>query len=215
MRAQHDVKASAVRRGPDWRRLVAAVPPLVTAAAFATAWRQWGTPYATVMAKTIQLEFVVIHAGVFLGVCILLRIETALFRVLRWVAVLLLSLMYLRIGYSLLGWQGVLMIIAIFIGTYSGFLMASPTAATGGTARGRRTTEIGVRWGVSLLAFGLISRAFDLPQLANEWTELRASVGLGVFYFATLAVVESTPLYSRLRGETREVQSRPEKQDRK
>lgn len=190
----------AVTRGVEWLRFVAVLPPLMTAVAFASAWQQWGSDFATVMAKTIQLEFLVIHAGLFIGVCIMVPVESALFRVLRWVAVALFATMYLRVGYSLLGWNGALTIAAIFVGTYAGFLTSSYTGGTAVASRGRRAAEIGTRWGVAMLSFGLLSTAFQLPESVNAWAGLRSSVALGALYFATLAVVECTPLYGLIRG---------------
>lgn len=187
--------AIAVNPGRGLLRLVAVLPPLLTAVAFAIAWWRWGSDYAVVMAKTIQLEFLVIHAGLFLGVFILVPIETALFRGLRWVAVALMSYLYLQGGHSLLGWHGVLTIAGIFVGTYGAFLTA-PAAAP----RGRRVVEVAVRWTIAMLAYGLAASAFDLPQLVNTWTDRRASVALGAVYFATLAIFEATPLYPRIRG---------------
>lgn len=200
MSAQQDAIVTAVSRGFGWLRFLAVLPPLMTAIAFAIAWQRWGSDYATVMAKTVQLEFLVIHAGLFIGVFIMVPVESALFRVLRWVAVTLFATMYLRGGYGLLGWNGVLTIAAIFVGTYAGFLMAP---ANGALSRGRRAAEIGVRWGVAMLTFGLISTALDLPQLVNEWTNHRSSAALGTLYFTVLAAVECTPLYPLVRGTSR------------
>ena len=105
MSAQQDAIVTAVSRGFGWLRFLAVLPPLMTAIAFAIAWQRWGSDYATVMAKTVQLQFLVIHAGLFIGVFIMVPVESALFRVLRWVAVTLFATMYLRGGYGLLGWK--------------------------------------------------------------------------------------------------------------
>ncbi len=187
-------------RGGMWLRVASTVPALASAAAFAVAWLNWGGAFATTMAKTIQLEFLVIHAGLFLGVFIMVPVESALFRVLRWVVVALLAYMYLRAGYGLLGWHGVLTITGISLGTYGGFLLAPTALVDGESRRGRVATEIGVRWFISMLAYGLIGRVFELPQLVNTWTGLRASVAMGTLYFATLAMFEATPLYRLIRG---------------
>lgn len=189
------------RRAFPWQRAVRALPPLFTAAAFAHAWLQWGSAYASVMARTVQLEFVVIHAALFLGVLILVPVETASFRFLRWVAVALFAGFYLRIGYGVLEWQGVVSLAGIFVGTYGGFLMAPRDAGSGIDSRGRTAEEIGVRWGVAFLTYGLLTRVFELPKLVNEWTQLRESVALGACYFAVLALIEATPLYATIRGE--------------
>jgi len=199
MSQNEDPRVGAANKGGVLLRLVAILPPLVTAIAFAIAWLRWGSDHAAVMAKTIQLEFLVIHAGLFLGVFILVPIETALFRMLRWVAVALFAYLYLQAAHSLLGWLGALTMIGIFLGTYGAFLVPSATSAAT-ASRGRRAAEIGVRWGVSMLAYGLISSAFALPELVNTWAEQRESVALGAVYFAVLAAVECTPLYPRIRG---------------
>ena len=197
-----DDRSSPTRRAAVLTRLLATLPPLATTIAFALAWQRWGSDYATVMAKTIQLEFLVIHAGLFLGVFIMVPVSSVLFRILRWVAVALLAYLYLHAGHSLLGWHGAFTIVAIFVGTYGGFLLAPTALVDGESQRGRRATEIGVRWFLSMLAYGLISKAFALPELVNTWTDLRDSVAMGTLYFAALALVEATPLYARLRGAT-------------
>jgi len=183
----------------EWLRFVAVLAPLATAVTFAVAWLDWGSAYATLMAKTIQLEFLVIHAGIFLGVLMLVRLESALLRVLRWVAVILLTFMYCHGGYGLLGWHGVLTLVAIFVGTYAGFIALPFGATTGALTTGVRTTELGIRWLVSMLTYGLLPQALELPGLVDTWTELRASVALGAIYFAVLAMVEATPLYPWMR----------------
>lgn len=187
-------------RGGVLLRLAAVLPPLLTAVAFAIAWLQWGSDYSVVMAKTIQLEFLVIHSGLFLGVFILVPIETRMFRVLRWVAVALMAYLYLRGGHALLGWHGVLTIVGIFVGTYGGLLTAPALFTAAAASRGRRIIELAVRWFASMLTYGLVSSALDLPGLVNEWTVLRASVALGAIYFGVLALFEATPLYPRIRG---------------
>jgi hypothetical protein len=182
------------------RRLLAALPAAATAIAFALAWWQWGNAYSLVMAKTIQLEFLVIHAGIFIGVLVLVTPESAAARNLRRVAIVLLVLMYCRGGYGLLGWHGVLTLLAIFAGTYGGLLFVPEP--TPGMTTGRRTlgVEIGVRWAVAMLGYGLLANAFELPTRVDEWTGYRESAALGAWYFALLAGVEATPLYARLRG---------------
>jgi hypothetical protein len=191
------------RRGAKWLRWFAVLTPLATAIMFATAWLDWGSTFAALMAKTIQLEFLVIHAGMFLGVLILVQFESALVRALRWVAVIMLTLMYCYGGYGLLGWNGVLTLVAVFVGTYAGFIPARFGATGGEFPFGKRVTELAVRWLMSMLAFGLLIRPFALPQLMNTWTDLRASVALGAVYFMVLAMLEATPLYPSIRGERR------------
>lgn len=190
-------------RDPDWPRLAAPVPALATAVAFVVAWMDWGSDYADTMARTIQLEFLVIHAGLFIGVFVLLPVETATFRALRWVAVSLLALLYGSGGYKLLGWHGVLMIGGAFAGTYGGFVLSRLASGAGDGPRGRTIVEIAVRWVVSLLAYLLTAEALGLPELVNEWIDLRASVALGGLYFAALGVVEASGLYPRIRGRPR------------
>jgi len=188
-------------RGRSWWRAASAVPALATAAAFANAWLQWGSDYADTMAKTIQLEFVVIHAGLFLGVFILLPVTGTLFRGLRWVVVALLGYMYGTIGHSLFGWHGVIMLAGIFVATYGGLLLAPTVLVAGTSNRERSIIEIALRWGIALLAYGLLSSALSLPEQVNEWIDHRASLALGVLYFAVLGCIEYTPLYSRIRGD--------------
>lgn len=185
-------------RGARYFPLLAALPAWLTAAVFAIAWRDWGSAFATDMAKTIQLEFLVIHSGVFLGVFIFMPVASALFRVLRWVAVALLCLLYLGGGYQLLGWYGVLAITAIFVATYGAFLFGELRAR--GASRARRLVELAVRWVVSLFAYMLLLGILDLPETINDWTDQRAAVALGALYFAALGLVEASGVYALIRG---------------
>ncbi len=195
-----DGTASALRRTGRRERylvLLAALPAWLTAAVFAFAWQDWGSAFATDMAKTIQLEFLVIHSGIFLGVFLFMPIASALFRGLRWVAVALLCLLYLGGGHQLLGWYGVLAVAAIFIATYGAFLFGRLRA---GASRIRGLVELAVRWVVSLFAYMLLMGLLDLPQTINEWTDHRAAVALGALYFAVLGLVESSGMYALIRG---------------
>jgi len=176
------------------------LPAFATAIAFAHAWMHWGSPFAIGMAQTIQLEFLVIHAGLFFGVFILVPVSGGVFRALRWIPVVLLAYLYGRGAHSLLGWYGVASIASIFIATYAGLLLA-PLSGGARPHRGRAVTEIGVRWGIAFLGYGLLGRALGLPQQVNEWIAYREAVALGALYFLLLAVVECTALYPRLRGE--------------
>ncbi len=193
---------TAGRPGSTGRRwgyhpLLAALPAWLTAAVFAFAWQDWGSAFATDMAKTIQLEFLVIHSGIFLGVFLFMPIASALFRGLRWIAVALLCLLYLGGGHQLLGWYGVLAVTAIFVATYGAFLFGR--LRTGAT-RIRGLVELAVRWLVSLFAYMLLMGLLDLPQTINEWTDHRAAVALGALYFAVLGLVESSGVYALIRG---------------
>lgn len=186
-------------RGLDWPRLLAPLPALATAVAFAAAWVDWGSDYADAMARTIQLEFLVIHAGLFIGVVVLLPVETVAFRALRWIVVLMLAWLYGRGGHALLGWHGVAMLAGAFVGTYGGFVAARLAPRANQVPRGRTIVEIAVRWAVSLFAYLLTAAALGLPELVNAWVDLRRSVALGALYFAVLGVVEASGLYARLR----------------
>ena len=176
-------------------RLIAAVPPLATAVTFAVAWVRWGSEYATVMAKTIQLEFL----GIFFGAFILVPLQFVRLRWLRWVAVAVVAYVCVRSGYALLGWTGAVGIAGMCFGTYGAFLMPGRTDAGDG-----RGLEIGVRWFVSLIAYGLTAEVLELPQLVNTWTDYRNAVALGAVYFGVLAAIEATPLYAFMRGVGRE-----------
>lgn len=186
-------------RGLDWPRLIAPLPALATAVAFAAAWVDWGSGYANAMARTIQLEFLVIHAGLFIGVVALLPVETAAFRPLRWIVLALLAWLYGRGGHALLGWHGVAMLAGAFVGTYGGFVAARLAPRANQVPRGRTIVEIAVRWVVSLFAYLLTAAALGLPERVNEWVDLRRSVALGALYFAVLGAVEASGLYARIR----------------
>lgn len=167
---------------------------LFTAAGFAIAHFRGGLSQHATFGKLMQMEFIAIHSGLFLGVFILARPDSAFWRGMRWVAVALLSVFYLKIGYSIMGWVGVLELAALTVSTYFGLLWATKSAQF------RMAAEIGVRWFIGFMAFGLIGRLFDMPSEVNSWSDFPAVLIYGASYFATLAAIEATGLYRRIRN---------------
>ncbi len=165
-----------------------------TATGFAAAYFQGGLSQHATFGKLMQMEFIAIHSGLFLGVFILWRPDHAFWRCMRWVAVALLSVFYLRFGYSIMGWVGVFELIALTFCTYSGLLWATQSARFG------LACEIGARWFIGLLAFGLIGRIFGMPQNAAEWVNFPSVLLYGASYFAALGAFEATGIYRRIRG---------------
>ena len=167
---------------------------LFTAAGFAIAHFRGGLSQHATFGKLMQMEFIAIHSGLFIGVFVLARPDRAFWRGMRWVAVALLSVFYLRFGYSIMGWVGVFELIALTFCTYSGLLWATQSARFG------LACEIGARWFIGLLAFGLIGRIFGMPQNAAEWVNFPSVLLYGASYFAALGAFEATGIYRRIRG---------------
>ena len=167
---------------------------LFTAAGFAAAHFRGGLSQHATFGKLMQMEFVAIHSGLFLGVFILCWPKHAFWRGICWVAVALLSVFYLRFGYAIMGWVGVFELIALTFCTYSGLLWATQSARFG------LACEIGARWFIGLLAFGLIGRVFGMPQNAAEWVNFPSVLLYGASYFAALGAIEATGIYRRIRG---------------
>ncbi len=167
---------------------------LFTAAGFAAAHLRGGVSQYTTFGKLMQMEFLAIHSGLFLGVFILFWPKHAFWRGICWLAVALLSVFYLKFGYAIMGWIGVLELAALTLCTYSGLLWGTKSAQVG------IACEIGARWFIVLMAFGLIGRIFDMPQNAAEWVNFPSVLLYGASYFAALGVIEATGIYQRIWG---------------
>lgn len=167
---------------------------LFTAAGFAFAHFRGGISQHDTFGKLMQMEFIAIHSGLFIGVFVLVRSDSTFLRGMRWVAVALLSVFYLKIGYSIMGWVGVLELATLTVCTYSGLLWATKSAQL------RMAAEIGARWFIGFMAFGLIGRLFGMPSEVNTWSEFPTVLLYGACYFATLAAIEATGLYRRIRS---------------
>lgn len=191
----HAVAANATKaRSFDLSIWLPVAIQLFTAAGFAAAHFRGGLSQHATFGKLMQMEFIAIHSGLFLGVLIFWRPDHGFWRCMRWVAVALLSVFYLRFGYAIMGWVGVIELTALTLCTYSGLLWATKSAQFG------MACEIGARWFILLMAFGLIGRAFGMPQNAAEWVNFPSVLLYGASYFAALGAIEATGIYRRIRG---------------
>ncbi len=167
---------------------------LFTAAGFAIAHLRGGVSQHAYFGKLMQMEFIAIHSGLFLGVFVLARPDRAFWRGMRWVAVALLSVFYLKIGFAIMGWTGVIELAALTVCTYSGLFWATKSQQF------RIAADIGARWFIGFMTFALIGKLFAMPENVAEWENFPAVLLYGACYFATLAAIEATGLYRRIRG---------------
>lgn len=166
---------------------------LSTAAVVLYGWVRFPAPFAEHLARLMQLEFLALHAGGFLGIPLMLRPQGTLLRALRMLWLVLMGGIYAAGGYGALGWPGVIELALMIAVTYAGAFTRSRVE------RAKRTTEIGVRWIGGLMLFGLLAHLFDLPSDVNSWHTVRATLLFAATYFALLAAVESTGFYRWVR----------------
>lgn len=167
---------------------------LFTAAGFAVAYLHGSAAQLATFGKLMQMEFIVIHSGVFIGVLLLHRSESAFWRGMRWVAVALFAVLYLRIGYNIMGWVGVFEFVALTLSTYAGLFWATTSA------RFSIGFEIGTRWFIGFMTFAVLGGLFKMPENAAEWTVFPSVLLYGACYFASLATIEASGVYRWIRN---------------
>jgi hypothetical protein len=160
-----------------------------TAIVFALGWSRFPGPFAEQLGRLMQLEFVALHAGGFLGIPLFMQPQRTVGRVARVLWLLLMAVIYFNAGYAVMRWQGVLELTLMMATTYSGVVWSR------GVARRRRVSEVGMRWGLGLLLFAAALAIFDVPSKVETWSEARDVLLAGSVYFLALAVVEASPFY--------------------
>jgi hypothetical protein len=134
----------------------------------------------------LQIEFLVIHSFVFLGLVALAKSDTRKETIIQWSVCSVFLTGYLAFA-ARAGWSGVGAFLGATAATYLGFLLNL-------TAPGRGL-QLGLRWVVSFVAFMIGSGIADLPEDVGTWDRDPDTIFLGMIYFSTLGVFELSGLY--------------------
>jgi hypothetical protein len=184
----------ATLQAPPWaRRLAPAALPWLSAITFLLAWPQFPSAFHDHMARLMELEFLALHAGAFIGLLALWNPGAPIPRLLRWTGIAGLACLYLYAGHSILGWSGTASLAGIIASTWGGLLWSRHAR------RARRAIELGVRWFLALLAFGILSTLTGMPQSVNEWHLQPQAPLYGALYFTVLGLLEASGLYRLIR----------------
>ena len=186
---------AAITRPPvTWpQRLAPAVLPWATAAAFLAAWPQFPSAFHDHMARLMELEFLALHSGGFIGLLALWNPSPLFTRGLRWAGIVALACLYLYAGHTILGWNGSASLAAMIASTWAGLLWSR------NAARARRAIELGLRWCLALFAFGILATLTGMSEGVNEWHNQPQAPLYGALYFTVLGLLETSGLYRLIR----------------
>jgi hypothetical protein len=193
VRAAKNVAARATFRIARWERFAPAAIQGATAILFLVGWFAFPAPFAVHLARLMELEFLALHAGGFLGLPLLWSPTRPLPRVLRVLAIGFFGVIYGMGGYGVLGWPGVVELAAMILATYAGVLFAR------GATRSERAWATAARWFGCLMLFMLTASLLGMPSGVNEWHETRTTLLFGAAYFLVLATLEASGIYPALR----------------
>lgn len=181
-------------REATWpQRLAPAVLPWLTAATFLSAWPQFPSAFHDHMARLMELEFLALHAGGFLGLLALWNPQRWVSRTLRWIGIGALGGVYLYAGHSILGWAGSASLAVMIASTWAGLWWGRQAG------RGRRAIELGLRWFLALMAFGVLASLTGMPQGVDDWHNQPQAPLYGALYFIVLGLLEASGLYQWVR----------------
>lgn len=190
---------------PSPSKWYAAIPLFIASTTFAVGTFQFGSAYATHLGKLMQLEFLAMHAGAFLGLLLFWAPATKGGRAARTIGILIFSALYLLGAYGEMGWLGTVEFSLLIGLTYAGLIIPDRSAARLG-----RVAEVGVRWLFTLVAFMIVGGIAGTPSDVGTWPEHRSVLIFGAFYFLVLGLMELTGLYGFVRRvATNHFQSEP------
>jgi hypothetical protein len=171
------------------RNLGSALPLLALSAVYFAAWRDgWLPPGMTYrsMAQILQLEFLALHAGAFLGLLVTWQPAERAARRTRWILFVLLLVPYMALAIRH-GWEGALGFLALLLGTYLGWMLN----------REPEQAKIGLflRWGTMLLLMVVLAHAVGMPKNVERWANSYTAYPLGAWYFLGLGLLEAIGFY--------------------
>lgn len=164
-----------------------------SAVMFLVAWRHFPSDSAIHFGKLMELEFLAIHAGAFLGFLILWSPLKRSRRLLRCVGLLVFSFLYLAGGYSTLRWSGVIEIGAMIFTSYSGLFWSADAKRTA------RIMETGARWFLGFIVFLFVINGLSLAGDVATWHKSADALLAGAIYFAVLGLLELSGIYRLVR----------------
>lgn len=173
--------------------LAPAALPWLTAATFLVAWRQFPSPFHEYMSLLLELEFLALHSGGFIGLLVVWNPGRRLSRVLRWLGITVFASLYLYAGYTVLGWAGTGSMAAMILATWAGVLWAREATRT------RRAIEFGLRWFLATFGFIILAGLTGMSENVDEWHTQPRAPFFGAVYFFMLGLLEASGLYRLIR----------------
>lgn len=164
-----------------------------TALMFLAAWPKYPSATAVHFGKLMELEFLAIHAGAFLGMLVLWVPKKPSSRLLRAIGVAFFCALYLLGGYRTLHWQGMFELGWMILASYSGLLWGV------GADRKQRIMETGSRWFFGFMIFLFVIHWRGLPSDVATWHKNADSLLAGAIYFAVLGMLELSGIYRFVR----------------
>ena len=177
-------------RGPfSWKNIVSAAPELILSASFLS-YLYLDEPILGWSKRTLtdvmKIEFIVIHAGAFLGWVGLYNPKTFRGKVFQWVCFFSLLAMYTFFA-SQAGWAGIALFFGLTFTTYFGLILNWHDV--------NAQIRLGARWIVCFIAFFAGPGFFDTPENVGSWGGKLSVIKAGAAYFAILGLVELSGFY--------------------
>lgn len=177
-----------------FRRLGPALMPWVTALVYLVAWPLYGTAFSEHLLLLMELEFIALHAGAFLGFLAFWNPSSSRARTVRWAGLAVFGAVYAFAGWAIMGLAGLIEIVVMLLATYGGLLFGHS---------GNRlwlAVEVGVRWFLALVLFMVLAGLTGAPSAVDEWIEAPQVLLFGAIYFACLGALEFSGLYRLIRS---------------
>jgi hypothetical protein len=175
---------------PVW---VAAASFLFTAAAYGW-FHSTGTALlgmdASWLIAIVRVEFLAVHAFLFLMILAVRRPQLPQFQGLRCLGLGLLLFFYMTAAHSLASWQGVVLFASLGAATYLGFFVNLDEGI-------RKLPELGLRWICNLVLLILLARWFEMPSEVSTWDIGDGILSVGGLYFLGLTGLEVSGLYRK------------------
>jgi hypothetical protein len=171
------------------RNLAAALPLLATSVVYFAAWRaDWlppGMSYRS-MTQVLQLEFLALHAGAFLGLLVTWQPQDRAGQRTRWVLFALLLALYVPLAVRY-GPGGAVAFLVLILGTYLGWML-NRRAET-------EKVSLFVRWGAMLLLMVVLASVIGMPKNVERWMNSYGAYRLGAWYFLAIGLLEASGVY--------------------
>ena len=178
---------------PKWRRLAPALLPWTAAIVYLVAWPLYGSAFSHHMLLLMELEFIALHAGAFIGLLAIAHPSSPRLRAARWIGLAVFGAVYAFAGWAIMGPAGLVEIVLVLLATYGGLVFGR------GPGRTALAIEVGLRWLISFALFMLLAGLTGAPSGVDTWPEAPQVLLFGAIYFAALGALEWSGLYRMLR----------------
>lgn len=175
---------------PYWKCLAAGLPPLLLGVQFLGASLDWGRPFLSgpTLAPLVQVEFLALHAGLFLGAFGFAPASGAEQRAGQRAILVGLVLFYLLMALGI-SWRVALEFFLLMLGTNLGLLLTRQ--------QGTVMAQMVARWTIGFVLFLALAILFELPKNLEHWVDAEQVLHVGAAYFLGIAFLDLAGFFLR------------------